>query len=176
MASDDHDECLRGALAVALVVFLTYEKRRRARTLSEWALVLTMLEDMETAEGEESEDGDGPRVKCTRQVHPRSDLSQMPWSIMLWKPKLKRRDSREYRNFRRHFCIPYEFFLKLVQLAKWFSLTARDVAGRQCIPVVLKDSRCYSADEATHLRFLRRFPAFPLWRLHGLAATLRLGG
>ncbi|CAM9585631.1 unnamed protein product [Ascophyllum nodosum] len=63
--------------------------------------------------------------------------------IMLGKPELKRRESREYRNFRRHFRIPYEFFLELVKLAKdrkWFSLAARDVAGRQYIelPVELK--------------------------------------
>ena len=81
---------------------------------------------IETAEGEESEDGDGPRVKRTRQVHPRSDFSQAPWSIMLRKPELKQRDSREYRNFRRQILIPYEFFLELMELA-------RDVAGRQCI-------------------------------------------
>ena len=92
---------------------------------------------METAEGEESEDGDDPRVKRTRQVHPRSDSSR--WSIMLRKPELKQRDSREYIKFRRHFRIPNKFFLELVKLAKhrkWFSLPARDVAGRQCIPVV----------------------------------------
>ena len=83
MALDDHDERLRGAPAVALVVFLTYEKRRRATTLVEWVLVLDVLEDMETAEGEESEDGGGPRVKRTRQVHPRSDFSQAPGPIML---------------------------------------------------------------------------------------------
>ena len=61
----------------------------------------------------------------------------------LGKPKLKQYDSRKYRNFRRHFRIPC-VFLELVQLAKhrkWFSLAARDVAGRQCIPVVLKGSR-----------------------------------
>ena len=52
MALDDHDEYLRGALALALVVILTYVKRRRARTLAEWALVLDVLEDMEMAEGE----------------------------------------------------------------------------------------------------------------------------
>ena len=60
---------------------------------------------------------------------------------MLRKPELKQRDSREYRNFRRHFRIPYEFFLELEQLAKhrkWFSLAARDVAGGQCIPVMLR--------------------------------------
>ena len=72
MASDDHDELLRGALAtVALVVFSTYERRPRARTLAEWAMVSDVLEDMETAEGQEIEDIDGPRVKRTRQVHPR---------------------------------------------------------------------------------------------------------
>ena len=77
MVSDDHDECLRGALAVALVVFLTYEKRRRAKTLAEWALILDVLECTwrRLKEGEEGEDGDGPRVKCTRQVPPRSDFS-----------------------------------------------------------------------------------------------------
>ena len=62
---------------------------------------------------------------------------------MLKKTELEQRDSREYRKFRRHFCIPYEI-LELVQLAKhrnWFSLAARDVAWRQCLPVVLKDSQ-----------------------------------
>ena len=96
MAADDHDQRLGGALAVALVVFLTYEKRRRVRTLTEWALVLDVLEDMETAGGEESEGGDGPRVKRTRQDHPRLDFSQSPWSIMLRKLELKQRDSGEY--------------------------------------------------------------------------------
>ena len=62
-----------------------------------------------------------------------------PVGLMLRKPELEQRDSREYRKFRRHFRIPYEF-LELVHLAKhlkWFSLAARDVAGRQCLPVVL---------------------------------------
>ena len=77
MALDDHDEHLWGALAVALVVVLTYEKRRRARTLAEWTLISDVLEHMETAEGEESEDSDGPRVKRTGQVHPRSNFSRL---------------------------------------------------------------------------------------------------
>ena len=66
-----------------------------------------------------------------------------PDGLMLRKPELEQRDSREYRKFRRHFRIPYEF-LELVQLAKhrkWLSLAARDVAGRQCLPVVLEDSQ-----------------------------------
>ena len=64
-----------------------------------------------------------------------------PKGLMLNKTELEQRDSREYRKFRRHFRIPYEF-LKLVQLVKhrkWFSLAPRDVAGRQCRPVVLED-------------------------------------
>ena len=66
-----------------------------------------------------------------------------PVGLMLRKPELEQRDSREYRKFRRHFRIPYEF-LALVHLAKrlkWFSLAARDVAGRQCLPVVLENSQ-----------------------------------
>ena len=70
-----------------------------------------------------------------------------PDGLMLRKPELEQRDSREYskfrRHFRRHFCIPYEF-LELVQLAKhrkWLSLAARDVAWRQCVPVVVKGSQ-----------------------------------
>ena len=143
MALDDDEVCLKAALAVTLVVCLTLEKRRQARTLTEWALNLEVLEGIEMTEKEGIEDGDIPRVKRTREVPQRSDFSQAPWSIMLRKAELKRRESRKYRNFRRHFRIPYEFFLELVQLAKyrkWFSLAARDVAGRQCIPVELKVS------------------------------------
>ena len=75
MASDDQKERLRGTLALALVVFLTYdtyEKRRRARTLDEWALVLDVLTDTETAERGENEDSYGPRVNGTRHIPPRS--------------------------------------------------------------------------------------------------------
>ena len=125
MGSDDHDERLGGALPVALVSFLIYKKRRRAKTLAEWALILR-----ETADVEENEGGDGPRVKRTRQVHQRSDFSRS--SVKLRKPELKQRDFREHRTLCRYFCIPYEFFLEHVQLEKhqtWFSLAARDVAG-----------------------------------------------
>ena len=50
-ALDDRHERVRGALAVALEVLLTYRKRRRARTLAEWAMVLDGLDDMETRRG-----------------------------------------------------------------------------------------------------------------------------
>ena len=64
---------------------------------------------------------------------------------MLKKTELKRRDFREYRNFCRYFCIPYGFVLELEQLAKnrkGFSLAARNVGGRQYVPIVLKDTYC----------------------------------
>ena len=66
-----------------------------------------------------------------------------PDGLLLKKTELEQRDSREYKKFHRHFRIPYEI-LELVQLAKhqkWFSLAARDVVWRQCLPVVLKDSQ-----------------------------------
>ena len=66
---------------------------------------LDVLEDMETVEGEESRNGDGPRVKCTRQVHP-SDFSS--WSIMLRKPEPKQCDSTEYRFFSQTFRYPVQ--------------------------------------------------------------------
>ena len=95
---------------------------------------------METAEGEESEDGDVPASSVLGEsTHDRIS----PDALMLRKPELEQHDSREYRNFRRHFRIPYEV-LVLVQLAKhrkWLSLAARNVAGRHCLPVMLKDSQ-----------------------------------
>ena len=46
MALDDREVCLKAALAATLVVFLTLEKRRQARTLTEWALILEVLKDI----------------------------------------------------------------------------------------------------------------------------------
>ena len=143
MASDGRHELVRGALIAVQVVLLTQTKRRRVRILPEWALDFDVLEDMETTEKEEGEYCDGSRVKRTRQAHPRSGVCHAPWSIILRKAQLKRHDSREIRYFFRRFHIAYEFFLEIVKMAKQrklFSLTARDVAGRQCIPVDLKIS------------------------------------
>ena len=73
---------------------------------------LDVLEDMETVEGEESENGDGPRVKCRNNAT---------------------RQSTDF--FRRRFGIPYKFLMEFVQLAKHrkcFALVTKDVAGRQC--------------------------------------------
>ena len=114
MASDDHDERVRGALAVALAVILTYKKRRRARTLAEWALVLDVLEDIHKRRRR------GKRAR-TAMVPVSSDSASPPtigflpgavvYNIMLRKAELKRHDSS---NFRRHFRIPYELSLEFV--------------------------------------------------------------
>ena len=120
MASLDHDERLRGALATTLIVFLTYEKRRRARTLIEWAIILDVLEDIVC-----SIHGDGGgRSERGWRWSPRQAYSASPPTIgflqmvfiMLRKPELKQCDSREYSNFCRHLHVPYEFLLELVQL------------------------------------------------------------
>ena len=37
--------------------------------MAEWALTLNVLDVVEMTEGEEYEDGDGPRATCTRQVY-----------------------------------------------------------------------------------------------------------
>ena len=75
MTSDDHDERVRRVLAVVLAVFLTFKKRCRARTLAGWGLALDVLKDIETTEGEDIDDGGGPRIKHSLQVYPRSDFS-----------------------------------------------------------------------------------------------------
>ena len=69
-----------------------------------------------------------------------------PFSFKFFVPirvGLKQRDSKEYyRNFHRNFRILYEFFSELVQLTKHqkiFSLAAKNVVGRQRIPVELEE-------------------------------------
>ena len=99
---------------------------------------MDVLENMEMTEGDEGGDGDGLRVKRSRQeVRPRSEFPQSAVVYIVLR-KVKRRDSREAGNFRRNFLILYEFFLKLVKLSKQrrrkrFSSATMDVAERQCI-------------------------------------------
>ena len=111
------------------------------------------LEDTETAKGEESEDGAGPRVERARQVHSRSNFSR--WSNCLENQSWNNANPESTESFADLFASRTSLrkirthldlldFLELVQLAKhrkWFLLAARDVAGRQCLPVVLEDSQ-----------------------------------
>ena len=99
---------------------------------------------METAEGEESEDG----ASSASSVLGKSTHDQFsPDGLKCFENQswnnFSLNATPESTKFRKKINIPFEF-LELVQLAKRrkrFSLAARDVAGRQCIPVVLKDSR-----------------------------------
>ena len=84
MASDDCHERVRGALAVARAVCLTYKERRRARTLAEWALILDVLEDIETTEEEDGEDGDGPRVWYMGWVRDDSQAETVQYKACNW--------------------------------------------------------------------------------------------
>ena len=84
MASDDCRERVRGALAVALAMCLTYKERRRARTLAEWALILDVLEDIETTEEEDGEDGDGSRVWYMGWVRDDSQAETVQYKACNW--------------------------------------------------------------------------------------------
>ena len=151
MAPDGRHERVRGALAVALGVFLTYKKQRRARILAEWALVLDVLEDIlyiETTEGTEGEDGDG-------RWSPRQQYSASPPTIgfftspVVYSAQESRAETPRLQGAKKLSQalprIPYEFFSEPVKLGKQrkrFSLAAVDVvAGRQSITVELKISR-----------------------------------
>ena len=141
MASDDCHERVKGALAVALPVFLAYKKRRRVSTLAERALVLDVLlkrghtihGDDESASiamvpasnalGKSTHDQIVPRhrgLKCAVVYNAQESRAETP------------RLQREARNFRRRFRILYELFLELVKLAKQVVFVgSTDVAGRQ---------------------------------------------
>ena len=51
-----------------------------------------------------------------------------PGGLMLRKPELEQRDSREYRKFRRHFRIPYELlllsYISTILLTMYYSVYA----------------------------------------------------
>ena len=67
-----------------------------------------------------------------------------PDDLMLKKTELEQRDSRAGTLDSTHESFADIFASELVQLAKhqkWFSLAAREVAWRQCLPVVLKGSQ-----------------------------------
>ena len=71
--------------------------------------------------------------------------------LMLRKPELEQRDSREYRKFRRHFRIPHEF-LELMQLAKAPKVVLIGCEGRGREAV----STCSAEGQSKLLLFLPR--------------------
>lgn len=119
-------------------------ERKLVRTVAVWRVILRSYSDDDDLEDLESGDNEPP-PKRRRAVLPRRDYKASFWWNMLGETGLADPGSREARLFRRRFRIPYQFFqevIKLVEEKKWFSTRAKDVAGRPCIPVELKVTRC----------------------------------
>ena len=82
------------------------------------------------------------KIKRTRNVHPRPDYKGSVWWLMLQRDDLlSDQQTREYRQFRRRFGLPYSEFAKVVTLAKsWGIVSAKEVdaVGRKAVPLPLK--------------------------------------
>lgn len=98
-------------------------------------------------EEEDESSDDGPKPKRRRTVVKRSDYRSLPWARMLEKVDLLSDPStREAKQFRRRFRVPYPFFLDLVQDVKagnWAGFTTDEFelggrGTRRCIPVEIK--------------------------------------
>ncbi|CAB1109500.1 unnamed protein product [Ectocarpus sp. CCAP 1310/34] len=96
---------------------------------------------------EDGEDEDEPPPKRRRQVVPRADYRSMPWAKMLEKTDLLMDPTtREAKQFRRRFRVPYPFFVSLVDDVKagnWPDFTTDEFelggrGSRRCIPVEIK--------------------------------------
>ena len=136
MKDDGHETNSAAAAAVSELMLSLVRKRKRRRTLVQWAAVLLAFED-EMAEA-------GREDIMPRRVYFRPDYSQSAWAIMLEaKEELSNPSSRQSKSFRRRFRLPYPVFLHLVGLVRerrWFPMRTEDVAGRKCIPLELKVS------------------------------------
>ena len=136
---DAHCEAmLEGGASVVPLVLSLVQRRKRRRTLAQWAAVLATMEDG-AAEAQEEERA----INC-RRVYLRPDYSQSAWAIMLQQEEeLGNPSSRKAKSFRRRFRLPYPVFLHLVSIVRerrWFPTRKEDVAGRKCIPLELKVS------------------------------------
>lgn len=105
-------------------------------------LVVASERRLRQAEDENSEDE--PRPKRRRTAVPRADYRSFPWAKMLEKHDLLLdSSSREAKQFRRRFRVPYPFFLSLVEEVKaggWDGFTTDEFefgnrGRRRCIPV-----------------------------------------
>ncbi|CAB1105184.1 unnamed protein product [Ectocarpus sp. CCAP 1310/34] len=108
-------------------------------------LLVALLRQLHREEDEE--DDEEPRPKRRRTVRPRADYRTLPWARMLEKADLLQDPStREAKQFRRRFRVPYPFFLSLVDEVKagnWpgFTTDEFELGGRgtrRCIPVETK--------------------------------------
>ena len=102
---------------------------------------------------EDEEEEDEPPPKRRRQVVPRADYRSLPWAKMLEKTDLLMDPTtREAKQFRRRFRVPYPFFVSLVDEVKagnWRGFTTDEFelggrGSRRCIPVEIKVCHDYA--------------------------------
>ena len=81
------------------------------------------------------------RTKRARISRARADYATSSWSVMLQNKQLQVRGSKEAKDFRNRFRVPYEFLPSLVEMGqRWFRHPQRDVAGQHTIPMELQVS------------------------------------
>ena len=74
-----------------------------------------------------------------RNSYARSNYKMCYWYLMLQNPYIADPTTREGKQFRRRFAVPYEIFVHLVEKCKaWFDPATHDKYGRECIPIELK--------------------------------------
>lgn len=101
--------------------------------------------EFEDDDDESEEEAHPRRTKRTRLSYPRPGYSASVWGVMLETMQTLHEAHQlhpacsQAKEFRRHFRVPYEFFLLLVEVVRpWFGTVTRDVAQRECVPVTLK--------------------------------------
>ena len=99
---------------------------------------------------EGDDDESTQQTKETREVRPRPDYLASAWGVRLQEMEKLRTtnrldpDCREAKAFRSDFRVPYEFFLTFVEMVKpVFPSSARDITGRDCVPLELKVRAIY---------------------------------
>lgn len=94
---------------------------------------------------DDDDDEDPPQGKQRRQSRVRPDYSSSAWGVRLSELERLRtegslaQDSREARDFRADFRVPYEFFIEFVEMVRpVFTSRTHDVAGRPLPPLEFK--------------------------------------
>ena len=140
MVDDGCDGELAAGKAVAAIMLSLIRKKRR-RTMGQWASALALLED----EFNGADENEASGVARRRRVYVRPDYEQSAWSVMLRsKEDLNNPSSRQAKQFRRRFRLPYPVFTHLVDIIRersWLRSKEKGVAGRKCIPLEMKVRR-----------------------------------
>lgn len=66
---------------MAVAAFIA--RKRKMKTVEQWAVALELLDYEEGPSWWESGDEDGLQEKLTRRVYPRPDFEHAPWSVMI---------------------------------------------------------------------------------------------